>query len=1168
MMVSRTEFSQSLIAEILLMTENKIRQFLSLVILVGFLFSSSAIADEQTRREIDKQTRQATVLIVTEHGQGSGFYVRKDLIATNYHVIEDARNRPTAIKYKREGQQRFTPVKSVLGYDQLRDLAILEVSTSSVSPLVLGDSNSVQPPDTVYVAGYPKSLRLADYLKFRPKVTTSIGNISAIHKSSLSRWLQFTAPISGGSSGGPVLNSQGEVIGVATWIFRSTGEIDTEGMLRKIFEDSAIDIKVDDVQNLNFAISTNHLTALLKKHGIKFPPRSKPVDPEAEERRRRQRLKTQITKRLKAVTVRIIGKAPNGEESLLGMGFFVEPNQVATDFHVVDGAELIGVKRFRQGAKSPDVLLGAKLLKTDKMRHLAILEVEKKEAKPLSLGNSGKVDRDDKIYLVQDPSQGRISEGTISKILDIDGVLYFQLDAKVLPASSGGPIANTTGEVIAVTALKVPKLDGSLNYAIPAIYLEGLRAKPPDPPPSDPRPEPPDILPPDDDPGPEPIAIPAHENLLKSGIDFYKAAQFGQAVEYLQSVLNRLSEPKQRALAHLYLGFSKWGVDDTKSSVSAEFREALRYDPSVDLPTDTVGQHHPIFKPLLESARRESIGTLTINASPPDTEIWIYGGEMKRKLQAAATVNFPLFRGDYAVVGILNQEHRVMPVLIKSGDSQKISLAMPTTTAVSQEFELTLDLSSAEKPKEVVVHYTIWDTDGKQLDRGMKEMQLGDPKRDISIWVYHVKLPSAPEGGKIVYRIEADGKVIRDDPPQIEILEPPESAFIGANQTIPIKARVISNVAVREVRVYYNSPRTLSASSPWQVMVRESNSNTYIGEIPVKRNHTDGATWFYVTATTVKGEKTTRTTLSPTRAVHAKATPQPIIVVLKPRGSAVLPINKAINIEAEVESNAPLKEVRVYYNSKRKGLSETSPSSMLENKSSDTYIGKIPKEHSREEGYIWYFVLATTQNGMKSEPIDRVVEIKELETRIYQGVWASHSWSSYVQNDLLLNSDWARGDVVSLAYLSEGKGFQTIGARLDFPYENSANTNAAIQWGPALKDSHIAFAILAGVAGYRSSDASFSRTHQSTEITPILGGSLKFYPLDRVVVDVTGSIKLRSENSASDRSSSFTKEYLHHYEMGIRLYISPTLNLKAGYGRWRLGEYYNTGVQVGLGVTF
>ena len=296
--------------------------------------------------------------------------------------------------------------------------------------------------------------------------------------------------------------------------------------------------------------------------------------------------------------------------------------------------------------------------------------------------------------------------------------------------------------------------------------------------------------------------------------------------------------------------------------------------------------------------------------------------------------------------------------------------------------------------------------------------------------------------------------------------------------------------------------------------------------------------------------------------------PPPEITVLAPRGSAVLPINKAINIEAEVESNAPLKEVRVYYNSKRKGLSDASLSAILENKSSGTYVGKIPKEHNREEGYIWYFVMATTEKGVPSQTEDSVIEVKKLPTWRQKGVWASHSWSSYVQNDPPRNSDWARGDVVGLAYLSEGKGFHTLGARLDFPYENSANTSAAIQWGPRLKDSHIAFAFLAGVAGYRSSDASFSRARQSTEITPLLGGTLKFYPLDRATIDLTGSIKLRSENGAGSRETDFTRTHLHHYEMGIRLYISPTLNLRAGYGMWRLGDYDNTSVLIGLGSTF
>ena len=582
--------------------------FLRFAFLVLLLFWKNTPANglEATSISKDAENRAvaATVRIyVKEYSfedytfNGSGFFVSPHLIATNFHVIEykDTQRAWPYIAYSHSGGDLPNPVKRVKVFNVKYDLAVLEVSRSNVKPLTLGRSETVERLNKVYVVGYPLGLDCG---------TTSgeINNPKQLYKEV--EYIRFDAAVSPGNSGGPVLDTQGYVIGVATrgsWII---------------------------AQNINFAVPSNHLWSLLYRDGIRLTREPKPVDPEEEERRQAAEANEKITKHLKAATVRIIGKAPNGEESLLGMGFFVEPNQVATDFHVVDGAELIGVKHFRQGTKSADVLLGAKLLKKDKMRHLAILEVEKKEAKPLSLGNSGKVDRDDKIYMVQDPSQGKISEGTISKILDIDGVLYFQLDAEVLPASSGGPIANTTGEVIAVTALKVPILDGSLNYAIPAIYLEGLRAKPPDPPPTDPRTEPPHILQPDDGPDPEPKVIPAHENLLKSGIDFYKAAQFREAVEHLQSTLSRLSKPNQLAEAHLYLGFSKWGLEDTKSSVSAEFREALRYNPSVTLPDD-VGQDHPVFKPLLEKARQESTGILTITASPPETEVWIFGGEMK-----------------------------------------------------------------------------------------------------------------------------------------------------------------------------------------------------------------------------------------------------------------------------------------------------------------------------------------------------------------------------------------------------------------------------------------------------------------------------------------------------------------------------------------------------------
>ena len=1182
----------------MLMLKDMKRPSLGLVCLTLLFLCKTNFARDLTSVEMAARLDEFTVFIkvnrsITQDGGfGSGFFVKPNLIATNYHVIKGASARD--IMYKRVDKKGFHSIKSVRAVDSKHDLAILEVPWTRVKLAPIGNSDLVKKGEEVYVSGNPKGL----------EGTFSDGKLSAIRTDFTIKVFQISAPISRGSSGGPVCNNRGVVIGVATWIRKSEIQF------------KSAEIELDVPQNLNFAVPSKYLRSLLNRYGIPLPPPPKPdldysttqrkkdeqaqaaaekakaeadrakaearkVEAEArkaeaerakaeaesakKEKAKILEPKAHLTERLKAATVRIIGKAPNGEESLLGMGFFVEPNQVATDFHVVDGAELIGVKRFRQGTKSADVLLGAKLLKTDKMRHLAILEVEKKEAKPLSLGNSGKVDRDDKIYVVQDPSQGKISEGTISKILDIDGVLYFQLDAEVLPASSGGPIANTTGEVIAVTALKVPKLDGSLNYAIPAIYLEGLRAKPPDPPPTDPRPEPPDILPPDDGPDPEPIVNPAHDNLLKPGIEFYKSAQFREAVEALQSVLKRLDKPKERARAHLYLGFSKWGLADTKSSVSAEFREALRYNPSVTLPDD-VGQDHPVFKPLLEKARQESTGILTISASPPETEVWIFGGEMKRSLLGSGSVSIRLFKGNYAVEGILEGAHKVVSVLIKPNDREEISLVMPTEAPPSHEFELTLDLFSAEKPKDVKVHYTIYDADGNQLDQDKKEMQLREEKPESSTWVYHVKLPSAPQGGKIAYRIEADGKIIRDDP-QVEILEPPESALIDINQTVPIKARVVSNVAVRGVRVYYDSPRTLSKSSPSQVLARESNSNTYIGEIPVDRNHTDGATWFYVRATTGEEDKTTR---SATRAVRAKRLePATLKITLEPVPDP-LPINKPISIKAEVKSSAPLKEVRVYYDFPRKRLSETSPSSMLENKSSsDKYNGEIPKEHNREEGYIWYFVSATTEKGVKSQTEDSVIEVKKLPTWRHEGVWASHSWSSFVQNNAPFNSDWERGNLVNLAYLREGKGFPILGAQLDFGYENSINTSAIVQWGPRMKESAIAFAFLAGIAGYRDSDSDIAQnSNRPTQLTPLVGGSLKFYPLDRASIDFAGTIKLRSTNGAGDRESDFTRTLLHHYEMGIRLYISPSLNLKAGYGEWRLGEYHNTSVQVGLGATF
>lgn len=101
-------------------------------------------------------------------------------------------------------------------------------------PLILGDSDTVRIAETVYVAGNPKGL----------EGTFSDSIISSRRDGRTKERLQMTAPISPGSSGGPVLNCKGEVIGVSVSVHRAL-----------------------EAQNLNFAIPSKYLKTLLEQSG-------------------------------------------------------------------------------------------------------------------------------------------------------------------------------------------------------------------------------------------------------------------------------------------------------------------------------------------------------------------------------------------------------------------------------------------------------------------------------------------------------------------------------------------------------------------------------------------------------------------------------------------------------------------------------------------------------------------------------------------------------------------------------------------------------------------------------------------------------------------------------------------------------------------------------------
>ena len=189
---------------------------------------------QQTPQQIAGKALASTVALTaldvngTPSGYGSGFFVRPGHIATNYHVIEQA----TRIYFKLVGEETTYWVENIVATDPTHDLALLRVSSVNIPILSLANSDSVQIGENVYVVGNPRGW----------EGTISDGIVSSIRGEGNNKWLQTTAPISPGNSGGAVLNSRGEVIGVATLSYRA-----------------------DYAQNLNFAVPSNYLKALLRE---------------------------------------------------------------------------------------------------------------------------------------------------------------------------------------------------------------------------------------------------------------------------------------------------------------------------------------------------------------------------------------------------------------------------------------------------------------------------------------------------------------------------------------------------------------------------------------------------------------------------------------------------------------------------------------------------------------------------------------------------------------------------------------------------------------------------------------------------------------------------------------------------------------------------------------
>jgi len=161
-----------------------------------------------TAANIYKQDLPGVVTITVRLGNGqaigSGIVLdTKGDILTNAHVINGARSIQVAFS------DGTTVPATLIGSNTSADLAVIRVSVaaSTLHPLTLGSSAGVQIGDTVYAIGSPFGLSGS----FTEGIVSNIGQTAAASGANL---IQTDAAINPGNSGGPLVNVQGEVIGV------------------------------------------------------------------------------------------------------------------------------------------------------------------------------------------------------------------------------------------------------------------------------------------------------------------------------------------------------------------------------------------------------------------------------------------------------------------------------------------------------------------------------------------------------------------------------------------------------------------------------------------------------------------------------------------------------------------------------------------------------------------------------------------------------------------------------------------------------------------------------------------------------------------------------------------------------------------------------------------
>lgn len=201
----------------------------------GDQLTREGIADSQS------QSKEAAAGKLTKRGTGTAFFVsRSGQAVTNFHVV----NGCTDVRF--EGRDGKVKVKAA---DKVNDLALLEIPGVADSVAnILGDPSKLRQGDDVVVFGFPLNTLLSSGGNLTPGVISALSGLG-----NNTNQIQITAPIQPGSSGSPVLNKKGEVIGVVSMKLSDTKMANATGSVG---------------QNVNFAVGGQTLKSFLASQKV------------------------------------------------------------------------------------------------------------------------------------------------------------------------------------------------------------------------------------------------------------------------------------------------------------------------------------------------------------------------------------------------------------------------------------------------------------------------------------------------------------------------------------------------------------------------------------------------------------------------------------------------------------------------------------------------------------------------------------------------------------------------------------------------------------------------------------------------------------------------------------------------------------------------------------